>query len=213
METNHVVRTSETASSGPQRTTALKKIKTLIVDDEPLARERLASLLGAEADIEVVGAGARRRGGGDRDPGPPAAAGVPRRPDAAHERLRRHRRRRPRAHAARHLRHRLRPARPQGVPGPGPRLHPQAVRPRAVRRRAAARAAPDRARRDRRPRPAAARARQGPAPRPAQDRSPGRQVGRAAVLPADGRDRLDRGGRQLRAAPRRARRRTCCARR
>ena len=54
METNHVVRTSETAPSGPQRTTALKKIKTLIVDDEPLARERLVSLLGAEADIEVV---------------------------------------------------------------------------------------------------------------------------------------------------------------
>jgi two-component system, LytTR family, response regulator len=33
----------------------MKKIKTLIVDDEPLARERLASLLGAEQDIEIVG--------------------------------------------------------------------------------------------------------------------------------------------------------------
>lgn len=33
----------------------MKKIRTLIVDDEPLARERLTSLLSAEADIEVVG--------------------------------------------------------------------------------------------------------------------------------------------------------------
>ncbi len=33
----------------------MKKIRTLIVDDEPLARERLTSLLSAEADIEIVG--------------------------------------------------------------------------------------------------------------------------------------------------------------
>jgi len=33
----------------------MKKIRTLIVDDEPLARERLVSLLSAEADMEVVG--------------------------------------------------------------------------------------------------------------------------------------------------------------
>ena len=33
----------------------MKKIRTLIVDDEPLARERLTGLLSAEADIEVVG--------------------------------------------------------------------------------------------------------------------------------------------------------------
>lgn len=33
----------------------MKKIRTLIVDDEPLARERLASLLQAEKDVEVVG--------------------------------------------------------------------------------------------------------------------------------------------------------------
>jgi two-component system LytT family response regulator len=33
----------------------MKKIRTLVVDDEPLARERLTSLLSAEADIEVVG--------------------------------------------------------------------------------------------------------------------------------------------------------------
>jgi two-component system LytT family response regulator len=33
----------------------MKKIGTLIVDDEPLARERLASLLQAEKDIEIVG--------------------------------------------------------------------------------------------------------------------------------------------------------------
>jgi two-component system, LytTR family, response regulator len=43
--------TSHTAPD-PRRT--MKKIKTLVVDDEPLARERLATLLGAEADIEVV---------------------------------------------------------------------------------------------------------------------------------------------------------------
>ena len=33
----------------------MKKIRTLIVDDEPLARERLAGLLRAESDIEIVG--------------------------------------------------------------------------------------------------------------------------------------------------------------
>src|SRR5206468_5568151 len=31
------------------------KIKTLIVDDEPLARDRLRQLLANEADIEIVG--------------------------------------------------------------------------------------------------------------------------------------------------------------
>lgn len=33
----------------------MKKIRTLIVDDEPLARERLATLLQAEPDVEIVG--------------------------------------------------------------------------------------------------------------------------------------------------------------
>ena len=33
----------------------MKKIKALIVDDEPLARERLATLLAGEQDIEIVG--------------------------------------------------------------------------------------------------------------------------------------------------------------
>jgi two-component system LytT family response regulator len=33
----------------------MKKIKTLIVDDEPLARERLATLLAGEPDIELAG--------------------------------------------------------------------------------------------------------------------------------------------------------------
>ena len=32
----------------------MKKLRTVIVDDEPLARERLASLLSAEQDIEIV---------------------------------------------------------------------------------------------------------------------------------------------------------------
>ena len=31
------------------------KIRTLIVDDEPLARERLRKLLEAEPDIQIVG--------------------------------------------------------------------------------------------------------------------------------------------------------------
>jgi two-component system LytT family response regulator len=33
----------------------MKKIRTLVIDDEPLARERLTSLLGLEGDIEVIG--------------------------------------------------------------------------------------------------------------------------------------------------------------
>ena len=33
----------------------MKKIRTLVVDDEPLARERLMSLLAAEPDIETIG--------------------------------------------------------------------------------------------------------------------------------------------------------------
>ena len=33
----------------------MKKIRTLIVDDEPLARERLASLVSSEQDIELIG--------------------------------------------------------------------------------------------------------------------------------------------------------------
>ena len=33
----------------------MKKIRTLVVDDEPLARERLTSLLGLEHDIEMIG--------------------------------------------------------------------------------------------------------------------------------------------------------------
>ncbi|HEY6613006.1 MAG TPA: response regulator, partial [Vicinamibacterales bacterium] len=59
MDTNHVsvpaVAEHAGAAANMHRTTAVKKIKTLIVDDEPLARERLASLLSSEADIEVVG--------------------------------------------------------------------------------------------------------------------------------------------------------------
>ena len=33
----------------------MKKIKVLVADDEPLARERLSGLLSQEPDIEVVG--------------------------------------------------------------------------------------------------------------------------------------------------------------
>jgi two-component system LytT family response regulator len=45
-------------NSRPQRATgesnAMKKIRTLIVDDEPLARERLAGLLANEPDMEIL---------------------------------------------------------------------------------------------------------------------------------------------------------------
>ena len=33
----------------------MKKLTTLVVDDEPLARERLLGLLAAESDVEVLG--------------------------------------------------------------------------------------------------------------------------------------------------------------
>ena len=54
-------------------------LRALIVDDEPLARERVASLLGAEPDVEVVGecgdgreaVDAIRRLGHDRFPSVP----------------------------------------------------------------------------------------------------------------------------------------------
>ena len=53
MDTNHVsvpaVAEHAGAAANMHRTTAMKKIKTLIVDDEPLARERLATLLSSEA--------------------------------------------------------------------------------------------------------------------------------------------------------------------
>jgi len=32
-----------------------RKIRTLIVDDEPLARERVRSMTGQESDLEVIG--------------------------------------------------------------------------------------------------------------------------------------------------------------
>jgi two-component system, LytTR family, response regulator len=47
--------TADTPARGMQRTTATKKIKTLIVDDEPLAREGVALALAAEHDVEIVG--------------------------------------------------------------------------------------------------------------------------------------------------------------
>src|SRR5512145_2030528 len=37
------------------RKVRMKKIRALIVDDEPLARERMRTLLGAEPDVDVVG--------------------------------------------------------------------------------------------------------------------------------------------------------------
>jgi two-component system LytT family response regulator len=49
--------TSQTpsASSSPSPAAPPRIIRALIADDEPLARERMRSLLGAEQDIEIVG--------------------------------------------------------------------------------------------------------------------------------------------------------------
>ena len=71
------------------------KIRTLVVDDEPVARARVLSLLRDEPDIEVVGECVERPAGGVRHRGDVAGPGVPRRPDAADGRLR------ARAHARR----------------------------------------------------------------------------------------------------------------
>ena len=57
MDTSHVTAPNAAehhVQGNMHRTTAVKKIKTLVVDDEPLARERLAALLASEADIELV---------------------------------------------------------------------------------------------------------------------------------------------------------------
>ena len=43
------------SSSSPSPAAAPRTIRALIADDEPLARERMRSLLGAEQDIEIVG--------------------------------------------------------------------------------------------------------------------------------------------------------------
>ena len=145
----------------------MKKIRTLIVDDEPLARERLVSLLSAEPDIEIVGQ--------CRDGEEAVTAIMDHSPDLVYLDVQM-----PqmngfevieavglREDAARDLRHRLRSACAQGLPGPRARLPAQAVRPRTLHRGAAARAQADRAQRDRRSRQAAARAREGPAQGPA----------------------------------------------
>ena len=47
--------TSRVMDAGRKVPRGIVKIRTLIVDDEPLARERLRTLLEAEADIDVVG--------------------------------------------------------------------------------------------------------------------------------------------------------------
>ena len=49
-------------------TVAPRKIRALIVDDEPLARERMRTLLGVESDIEVVGEATQRPRGRRGDP-------------------------------------------------------------------------------------------------------------------------------------------------
>ena len=72
----------------------MKKIRTLIADDEPLARERIATLLRAEDDIEVVGEcqdGPRAAAARTASPEPPCPPG-----DLAQAMRKRRRRYRPR---------------------------------------------------------------------------------------------------------------------
>ena len=65
-----------------------RTIRTLIVDDEPLARERMRSLLGAETDIEVVGEARDGVEAVEAILGPVAGSRVPRRAHAEARRLR-----------------------------------------------------------------------------------------------------------------------------
>ena len=188
-------------------TTAPRKIRALIVDDEPLARERMRSLLGSE---QTSRSSAR----------PPTALEAV---DAILDRiartscfstsrcrlrrLRRHPDRRRRADAGRRLRDGLRPVRAARVRGPRARLPAQAVRPRPLPGRAQARAP----RRSRTPTRgdlgkrllALVQDLKTDAPTQA-DRLVVKSGGRVFFL-RDGRDRLDRGGGQLRAPARRRR--------
>ena len=89
-----------------------KKLTTLVVDDEPLARERLAGL--ARGGIGCRGASAQCRDGEEAVSAiheRHARPGAPRRRDAEDERLPGDRRGRSRPDAAGHLRHRVRSAR------------------------------------------------------------------------------------------------------
>ena len=191
-------------------------VRTLIVDDEPLARERLRTLLSEEPGVEIVG---------ECGDGCQAVVAIEElKPDlvfldvqvpnldgfrilgasapiasraivfvTAHDK-----------YALRAFDVRAR------------RLHPQAVRARAAPEGARARARADHAREVDRPSRGDCVAAPRPRSRPQQHRylrAHHDQGGRPPLLPADGRHRLGRGGWQLRQAPRGRGRPIFCARR
>ncbi len=110
------------------------KVRVLVADDEPLARERLAhaARAGGLARARRRVPDRHRRHRRHRPSG--ARPRLPRRADARRQRIRSHRSRRRRAHAARRLRHRLRSLRAARVRRPRARLPAQAVRPPALPR-------------------------------------------------------------------------------
>ena len=115
------------------------KIRTMVVDDETMARERIVGLLQQEQDIELIGAVHRRPAGVEAIQQPAARSRVPRRADAGLRRLRRDPAGGRREDAGGGVRHRLRRIRAAGLRGARARLPAQAVRPRPLPADAAAR--------------------------------------------------------------------------
>ncbi len=154
-------------------------LRTVLVDDEQLARDELGYLLGQVGGVEVVGQAGNGLAGADDDRAAAARPGLPRRADAGADRLRGGApaaRRRP--GVAHHLRHGVRSARDRSVRGQRRRLSAEAGRSGAARDRAPARAPADRV--------GAAAGRRRPAAsigdRPArEDRPAGQPSGRAAA--------------------------------
>ena len=97
-----------TCPSGPR---AMPPLSVLVVDDEPLARERIRALLDDEPDVKIVGECASGRSRGQGDPGQAARPGVSRRADAGGGRVRRGGADRRRADAGDRVRDRVRPVR------------------------------------------------------------------------------------------------------
>ena len=144
----------------------------------------------------------RRHAGRGRDPAPVARSGVSGRADARAQCVRGDPGGGRRPHADGDLRHRLRRVHAQGLRGPRARLLAEAVRPRPLPADAAARARVAGAPPGGRPGSSFAGARQRHQDRAwaITPRSAGGEVRWPRVLPAHRRARLDRGGRQLRAA-------------
>ena len=120
----------------------MTKIRTMVVDDETMARERIVGLLQQEKDIELIGQCADGQQAVDAithqqpdlvflDVQMPACDGFGVIQQVGAEK-----------HAGGGLRDRLRRIRPQGLRGPRPRLPAEAVRPRPLPADAAARPQP-----------------------------------------------------------------------